>query len=81
MSVITHLDAHANAGQRGYCRNTRWRVIVNGKELKRCTFVFALFGVGLAMFYVERDGELLIDYDAGEVVEGVTFGRIKAERL
>lgn len=81
MNVITHLDSDAGLGERGYAHARPYRITVNGRELKRCTYVFAVFGLGFAMFHVERNGRLVLNASRDEVVQGVTFGRVRVEPL
>lgn len=73
------LDASARPGERGYCGGKRYRITVGRREVKRCTYVFAVLGFGMAMFHVENGERLQVVN--GCVVEAMTFGRIKVEQI
>lgn len=79
MNLLVCLDSNAKPGERGWVGGKRYRVMVNGRALDRCTFVFAVLGFGMAMFYTMKDQRLQVIN--GWAVTGITFGRIKVEPL
>lgn len=84
MNLLTMLDATAGPRERGYTGGVSYRIEVNGKELKRGTYVFAVLGFGMAKYAVslgKADEEPRLKVVNGVVVEGLTFGRIKVEPL
>lgn len=79
MRLIQYLNANARPGEPGHLKGKRYRVLLNGRELKRGTLVIAVLGWGVVEHALERDGRVVIKGD--ELVHGIRFGRIHIEEL
>lgn len=79
MNLVVILDSSAGPGDFGYCPGKRYRISVGGREVKRCTYVFAVLGFGFAFFHIEKAQRLHVVN--GFPVEGITFGRVMVEQL
>lgn len=79
MRLIQYLNASARPGEPGHRKGKRYRVLLNGRELKRCTLVLAVLGWGVVEQDIEVDGRLVFKGD--EVARAIRVGRIRVEQL